>query len=113
MFDFDKDWMEIARNVVMYFGGKKLEGLLPPSFGFKDPEANSLVEEARSQAERVTSSLEVKAAIRAVADLLLNANPDSDGCCIVKGNQIIAVCEQIFGEEPRLDDKCSVWIEGP
>ncbi len=112
MKDIDKDWHKAAGAVAIHYHSTRLEALLPPRIGFKDPEINSLVQRAIEQAGKIVCNTSVKAAINAVAELVLKATPNQDGLCIVPGTEIIAVCEQILGTMTQQDNPCGNWIAG-
>jgi len=112
MHDIDEDWREASIAVATYFAPRTLEMHIDNRVGYKDPEADSLVQSARAKSDMVVRLPPVSEAIRAVADLLINAASDDAGFCRVQAAQILAVCERVCGRDFPEKNDLVPWLRG-
>ena len=110
MKDIDKDWAQAAVIVKKHFADENPKELLPPRIGFSTPRANTLVREALENAEKLVRNDKVKTTIETVADLLLAAEPDTNGFCVVSAHDICLVCEQQLGSDFLNTNSIAGWI---
>lgn len=110
--DFDDDFRDMTRVLLTFLGLKELNQVKPPSIEFDNPTANTLIQESLNRALGIVSNTSIANAITAVAKLLLDAPPDTDGLCVVPAAEIVEVCERVCGEHVRQDSEWSSWING-
>lgn len=110
--DIDDDWREAKHAVAEYYTPRTVKMRTDNRVGCEDPEAHALVMESLDRVNEVVRYPRVKAAIHAVADLLLDATPDQDGICTLPSTDVISVCERVCGATIRQQSPLTHWIAG-
>lgn len=109
--DFNKDWMDIMGVTKVYLKKSNIKWICSDGYSLRDYEANSLLLDVENKANEIVGFQPIAHAITSVADLLLNAPPDFDGFCIVKGAEITSTCLAECGNELRQINKWSGWLK--